>query len=85
MDMEARKLSHEDITQIAMSSADTISKKLEDSAIIIPKLVKAVVEFYSLLVNAERIELDDTESRDIIVEMFLEDMKTRAEFLPVAE
>ena len=85
MDMESRKLSHEEITHIAMSSADTISKKLEDSAIIIPKLVKAVVEFYSLLVNAGRIERDDTESRDIIVEMFLEDMKTRAEFLPVAE
>lgn len=77
--MEERKLNHEEIADIVLASTDTVAKKLQDSSVIIPKLVKAVIEFYSLLVNAGRVEVDETKSRDVIAEMFVRDMKKRAD------
>lgn len=79
MEMEERKLTQEEILTIVESASMTISNKLEEGAVIVPKLIRAALDFYVWLMQADKIEEEPaSKSRDVLAEMLLADMKQRA-------
>lgn len=79
MEVEGRKLSQEEIAVIVQEASDGISKKLETGAVLIPKLIKAAFEFYRWLTENDMIDDEEDQSRDVIAEMLLTEMKKRSE------
>lgn len=78
MEMEGRQLSQEEIAIIVQEASDSISQKLNTGAVLIPKLIKAAFEFYRWLTENNMIEKGEDQSRDIIAEMLLSEMKKRS-------
>lgn len=78
MDMD-RKLTPEEVAVIVEEESARISAKLETGALLIPKLIKAAFEFYQWLTIHGKLDQSEGESRDVIAEMMLAEMKKRAE------
>jgi len=75
--MDSRKLSHDEIIDIVMATSHTMEKKLQQGAVIVPKLIKAALAFYRWLAEHDKIDEEETQSRDVIAEMMKTEMKKR--------
>ena len=55
---KGRSLTPEEVSDIVVGASETISKRLDEGAVIVPKLIRAALDFYMWLSNAGRIEED---------------------------
>lgn len=75
--MEPRQIDQEEIVNIVVGVSDTLAKRLTDGAVIVPKLIRAALEFYQWLAAEDRVKEDESTSRDVIVGQMLSEMKKR--------
>lgn len=81
----ARKIDHQEVIDIILSSEQVISAQLGQGAIVIQEVISAAVKFYQWLVDEGILKTEDTlepitygiapEPRSVIREMLVEEMK----------
>jgi len=75
--MNDRKIDQKEFIDIIVEVSNTLSGKLGELSVILPKLLAAGLKFYQVLVEKEQLSEDDMNSRDVTEDMLLTEMEKR--------
>jgi hypothetical protein len=72
-----RTVDIDEIVTVAESVSQTLESKLGEGAILLPQLINAAINIYLWLAKDNRIDEEETQSRNILQEQLIAEMKKR--------